>query len=119
MDGWFQAHQAMERISETYIKSTREIFVDFIMGFAQIDNRKGNDIMETMHERIKRMTEEEMREFVYFVYLCGNRDARDYYCDSKRNSYFGGNMLTKSVTEVMPNDSVQDLWDAFKRMYRR
>lgn len=75
--------------------------------------------METMYERIKRMSEEEMREFVYFVYLCGNRDAKDHYCDSKGNSYFGGYMLTKETKEVMPNDDVQDLWHAFKMMYRR
>lgn len=75
--------------------------------------------METMYERVKRMSEEEMREFVYFVYLCGNRDAKDNYCDTKGNSYFGGKMLTKATKEVMPNDNVEDLWNAFKMMYRR
>lgn len=72
--------------------------------------------METMYERIKRMSEEEMREFVYFVYLCGNRDAKDHYCDSKGSGYFGGKMLTKQAKEVMPHDNVQDLWDALKMM---
>ena len=75
--------------------------------------------METMYERIKRMSESEMREFVYFVYLCGNRDAKDNCCDSKGNSYFGGYMLTKEAKEIMPNDNVKDLWNAFKMMYRR
>ena len=75
--------------------------------------------METMYERIKRMSESEMREFVYFVYLCGNRDGADHYCDTKGNSYFGCHMLTKEAKEVMPNDDVQDLWNAFKTMYRR
>lgn len=75
--------------------------------------------METMYERIRRMTEEEMREFIYFVYLCGNRDAKDNYCDKKGGSYFGGSVLTKKTKEVMPNDDVQDLWNAFKTMYRR
>lgn len=74
--------------------------------------------METMYERIKRMSESEMREFVYFVYLCGNRDAEDNYEDSP-SGYFGGYMLTKEAKEVMPNDNVKDLWNAFKTMYRR
>lgn len=32
--------------------------------------------MENMYERIKRMSEEEMRKFIYLVYLCGNEDGK-------------------------------------------
>lgn len=70
--------------------------------------------METMYERIKRMSEEEMKEFVYLVYLCGNKDGQQMLCDSLDYSYFGGHMLTLDVTEVMPNDNVNDLYSTWK-----
>lgn len=72
--------------------------------------------METMYERIKKMTEEEMREFVYWVYLCGNRDGEKGLEDSP-SGYFGGYMLTMDAKQVMPNDSTSDLWDNFKEIY--
>lgn len=72
--------------------------------------------METMYERIKKMTEEEMRAFVYWVYLCGNRDGEKRLQDSPRG-YFGGHMLTMDAKQVMPNDSTSDLWDNFKEIW--
>lgn len=72
--------------------------------------------METMYERIKRMTQEEMKQFVYWVYLCGNRDGAKNYEDSP-GSYFGGHMLTMNAKQVMPDDSVNDLWDNFKEIW--
>ena len=66
--------------------------------------------METMYERIKRMTEEEMQEFIYWVYLCGNRDGQEGLEDSP-GGFFGGFMLTKKVSEVMPHNKVADLWE--------
>ena len=69
--------------------------------------------METMYDRIKRMSEEEMKKFIYLVYLCGNRDGLDMYCDSPECSYFGGYMLTLDATEVMPNNSIDDLYDTW------
>ena len=71
---------------------------------------------ETMYERIKRMTPEEMRHFVYWVYLCGNRDGEKGLEDSP-GSYFGGHMLTLSAKQVMPNDNVNDLWDNYKEIW--
>lgn len=71
----------------------------------------------TMHERVKRMSPEELRQFVYWVYLCGNRDGRQYMEDSPVVSYFGGVMLNMDSTEVMPNDNVRDLWDNFEKVY--
>lgn len=66
--------------------------------------------METMYERIKRMTEEEMRQFIYWVYLNGNRDGWTECCDSE-SSYFGGYMLTLPANEVIPNGDVDSLMD--------
>lgn len=65
--------------------------------------------MENMYERIKRMTEDEMRCFIYWVYLMGNEDGYAQCCDSE-GGYFGGYMLTLDREEVMPNDSISDLW---------
>lgn len=74
--------------------------------------------METMYNRIKRMTPEEMREFIYWVYICGNRDGEQNLEDSPGCcSYFGGAMLLKNASEVMPNDCTGDLWDNFKEVY--
>ena len=74
--------------------------------------------MESMYERVKRMTLDEMRHFVYWVYMNGNKDGEDGLCDSCGfGSYFGGHMLTKDAVEVMPNDIVDDLWDRFDEVY--
>lgn len=70
-------------------------------------------LKETMYDRIRRMTPEEMKTFVYWVYLNGNRDGATNCCDSPR-AYFGGAMLNKDAREVMPNDNVKNLWDNFK-----
>ena len=73
----------------------------------------------TMSERVKAMSPEELRQFVYWVYLCGNRDGRKYLEDSPGNwSFFGGAMLSMDSAEVMPNDNVQDLWDRFEKVYK-
>lgn len=70
-----------------------------------------------MHERIKAMTQEEMREFIYWVYMNGNKDGEMNLCDSPAASYFGGAMLEYDAKEVMPNDNVNDLWDNFESIY--
>ena len=66
--------------------------------------------METMYERIKRMTESEMQKFIYLVYICGNNDGVENLCDSYTCSYFGDYMLTLKAKELMPNDNVDDLY---------
>ena len=76
--------------------------------------------METMYNRIKRMTPEEMQSFIYWVYKCGNEDGKMGLEDSPPDgllSYFGGAMLTYKVKEVMPNDNVNDLWNNFEKIY--
>ena len=75
-------------------------------------------VPETMYARIKRMTPEEMKEFIYWVYLNGNEDGKTNSCDSP-GSYFAEAMLTKSATEVMPNNKVEDLWDDFMARFRK
>lgn len=66
--------------------------------------------METMYDRIKNMSMEEMKCFVYWVYLMGNEDGWNQCCDSE-GGYFGGHMITLDREEVMPNDSISDLWE--------
>lgn len=74
--------------------------------------------MERMYDRIKRMTTEEMERFIYWVYLCGNRDGCQHLEDSPGKwSFFGGHMLTEERTDLMPNDSIDDLWDMFEQTY--
>lgn len=72
--------------------------------------------METMYERIKRMTKDEMKSFIYWVYMNGNEDGDIGCCDSELG-YFGGHMLNRPVENVMPNDSVKDLWDNFNKVF--
>lgn len=76
---------------------------------------------EKMYERIKRMTLDEMKCFVYWVYLMGNEDGWNQCCDSN-DGYFSGHMLTLDREEVMPNDSIDDLWeklDKVREYYKR
>lgn len=71
--------------------------------------------METMYDRIRRMTLGEMQEFIYWVYSCGNKDGENGLEDSPGMwSYFGGHMLIEKANKVMPNDDVSDLWDNIK-----
>lgn len=72
----------------------------------------------SMYDRIKTMTAEEMRHFIYWVYMCGNEDGQLGLQDSP-SGFFGGYMLTKNTKEVMPNDDVQDLWNDFDETYVR
>lgn len=69
----------------------------------------------TMYERIKNMTMEEMRHFVCWVYMSGNEDGKECFCDD----FFHNYMLNLSARKVMPNDNVaEDLWNNFKTIYR-
>ena len=70
--------------------------------------------METMYERIKRMSEDEMRKFIYIVYLCGNEDGKDMLCDSPDCSYFGDGFLHIKAYDLMPHDKVDDLFKTWK-----
>ena len=72
----------------------------------------------TMYERIKDMSMEEMKQFIYWVYQCGNKDGFDG-CEDSPSGYFGGYVLTLPVTEVMPNDNTDDLWNKFNEIYNK
>lgn len=69
----------------------------------------------TMYNRIKSMTPSEMQDFIYWVYLHGNRDGREGCQDSYGAlcSYFGGYMLTLPDREVIPDGIVEHLLDNF------
>lgn len=69
--------------------------------------------METMYQRINRMTEGEMRSFIYMVYLCGNKDGKDGLEDSPDCSYFGDGFLHIEAQDLMPNDNVIDLYKSW------
>lgn len=69
--------------------------------------------METMYERIKRMSEQEMGEFLYIIYLIGNDDGSEMLCDSPESSYFRNKLVHNKANDLMPNDSVSDLYYNF------
>lgn len=74
--------------------------------------------METVYDRIKRMTPEELRIFIYWVYRNGNEDGMRGLCDSE-SGYFGGHVLFIPASELFSNDDVEnDLWDRFEEIYR-
>ena len=52
--------------------------------------------METMYERVKRMTKEEMKTFIYMVYLCGNEEGKHSLCDTSK-----ANGLYRKVQEIL------------------
>lgn len=74
----------------------------------------------TMYERIKCMTEDEMKQFIYWVYMNGNKDGELGYCDSEAG-YFGSNgyILNQLVHNVMPHNTIDDLWDNFNELYNK
>ena len=65
--------------------------------------------METMYERIQRMSKEEMRDFIYWVYMNGLADAKDGLWDFGDDSYFGGAWMDMDATDVM--DKVRQLYE--------
>ena len=67
---------------------------------------------ETMYDRIKKMTLEEMTDVVFWVYLNGNRDGRNGAEDSDLG-FFGGAILEQLVEDLMPN-GVTDLWNLYE-----
>lgn len=66
--------------------------------------------METMYDRIKSMTKDEMRKFIYWVYKAGVKDGENDTCDSA-NGFFGGHIIDMPAEELIPN-GLDDLWNA-------
>ena len=63
----------------------------------------------TLYERVKQMTLEEMKTFLYWVYLSGNKDGSEDLQDSP-SGYFGGYFLTLDAKEVLTNNDVNTLF---------
>lgn len=53
-----------------------------------------------MYERVKEMTLEEMKAFVYWVYMNGNHDGQDGLQDCPAG-YFGGYVLELPAEDVL------------------
>lgn len=66
----------------------------------------------TMYERIKNMTLEEMRAFLYYIYLAGNKDGMNFVQDSF-SGYFA-RLTDFERADVMPNDRVEDVCDTWE-----
>lgn len=77
-------------------------FLDCLVdGFVEIQNKlEGNEPAESFYERVKRMTLEEMKAFVYWVYTNGNNDGKDGLQDDE-SGYFGGYMLELPAEDVI------------------
>ena len=71
------------------------------------------EMPKTMYDRIKEMTRDEMQQFIYWVYLMGNKDGRIGFADSSLG-FFGGVILDVPVEELMPN-GISDLWDIYEK----
>ena len=67
---------------------------------------------KTMYDRIKEMTQEELREFIYWVYLMGNKDGGNGVADCDLG-FFGGAILDYAVDKLMPN-GIADLWTKYE-----
>ena len=63
------------------------------------------------YERIKNMSFEEMKEFIYWVYLYGALDGEKRCVDSP-GGYFGGAMMRDSV--ALP-ENIDSMWDMYER----
>ena len=116
-------HNGSVFILKERIKRTRELKEKIQLACNKIyanpssNNPKVSKTHELMYYRIKRMTPEEMREFIYWVYMNGNEDGQKHLQDSPERSYFGGAMLLKDAKDIMPNDKTDDLWDNFNKIF--
>ena len=64
-----------------------------------------------MYERIKQMTKDEMRKFIYWVYMSGVKDGENGTYDSA-NGYFGGYIVDVPAEELIPN-GLDELWATY------
>lgn len=72
-------------------------------------DRNGNVVNEsevetdmTFKERIKKMSHREMQNFIYWIYQCGQRDAKTNAEDSPGDwSFFGGAILKYPAEKVI------------------
>lgn len=56
-----------------------------------------------MYEFIRSMSKEQMRDFIYWVYMNGHADAKYKLCDNYGDcGYFDGTILNMDMADVMP-----------------
>ena len=98
------------RLREVTIENNK--LKNFVQTASSEETSDSEPTAEKMHERIKRMTEGEMRSFIYLVYMCGNRDCKNGLYDTNK-SYFGNELMSINAADLMPNDNVIDLWHSW------
>lgn len=107
-----------EFIHNEYLQ--KNYIIGLLMDDTELIAMYHNDIKtllcENMYERVKQMSMDEMKQFVYWVYRCGNKDGR-HECECSPSGYFGGYILTLPVASLMPNDNIEDIWDKFIELY--
>lgn len=67
-----------------------------------------------LFEKVKTMSLDEMKTFMYWVYLCGNKDGAEDLQDSP-SGYFGGYFLELDADDVIPYGDVNTLYDKLEQ----
>ena len=67
--------------------------------------------MGTVYDKLKNLTFEEMRSFVYWVYMNGVLDGSHDRADSW-GGFFGGEFLEKEANNLP--DNIDNLWDLYE-----
>lgn len=99
---------------ETWAGSVRELH-NTIKMLKRYNKPKKVKSHETMYDRIRNFSKEEMTEFVYWVYIKGNYDGDCHWQDHATNGfqdYFTGRLLCLDADRLIPN-GVHDLWEIF------
>lgn len=78
---------------------------DYVGSESTYDEWEGRpEVHMNFEEYIKQMSHKEMQNFIYWVYQCGQRDAKMDAEDSPGDwSYFGGYMLKCPAVDVIKN----------------
>ena len=65
----------------------------------------------SIYEKVKNMSLEEMKRFIYWVYINGVKDGQANSYDDE-SGYFGGHVLEQEANTVFPDGTVDSLlWD--------
>lgn len=75
--------------------------------------------MEAVYDKLKNLTFEEMRSFIYWVYMNGVLDGGNDCADSW-GGFFGGAFLQQDASKLPDNiDDLWDLYEAAKQIYHK
>lgn len=99
---------------ETWVGSVRELR-NTIKMLKRCGKPKKVNSYETMYDRIRNFSEEDMVEFVYWVYIKGNYDGYCHWQDYSTKGFkddFTGRLLRLDANRLIPN-GVNDLWEHF------